>query len=159
MLAPFARIPAGFSLLHREVFRTRTLSLSFHSRPTTNKVSDVNSFDVRYWIFGDDPHREPLPTLRVGKKTTVSALKKAIMEKERHILTGIPAKSLEIWKVSIAVESLRVTLAELKLKDNPQNGVEKLAPQRRLSGAFPDLPMDSFLHLVRPPPGEHESFG
>jgi hypothetical protein len=89
----------------------------------------------------------------------VGALKKAIMEKEQHLLPGIPAKSLEIWKVSIAVEGLRVKLAKLKLKDNPRDGVENLMPKRRLGGAFPDPPVDSFLHIVvRPPPGEYESF-
>jgi hypothetical protein len=72
---------------------------------------------------------------------TVHALKNAIMEKEWHLLQGVPSKSLEIWKVSIAVESLRVKLVDIKLKDSAWDGVEKLGPRLTLGGAFPEPPV------------------
>jgi hypothetical protein len=89
---------------------------------------------------------------------TVHALKNAIMEKEWHLLQGVPSKSLEIWKVSIAVESLRVKLADIKLKDSARDGVEKLGPRLTLGGAFPEPPVEGFLHIVVCPPGEYAWF-
>jgi hypothetical protein len=84
---------------------------------------------------------------------TVSTLRKAILE--RHLLQGVPAKSLEIWKVSIAVDDLRVKLANIKLKDCAWDGVEKLGLRRRV---FPDSPMDGFLHIPVRPASEYAWF-
>jgi len=87
---------------------------------------------------------------------TVKALKEAITEKEKRLLRGVPAKSLEIWKVSIAVEGLRAKLA--KLKDSSGNGIEKLGPRRTLGKAFRPQPVDGFLHIVVRLLGEHPTF-
>lgn len=119
----------------------------------------MNSFKLNYWVLGDDSSRQHIPTICVGKKVTVNALKKAILVKEKHTLRGMAAKSLDIWKVSIAVEDLDAKLADMRLQDNPCYGVEKLDPRRPLTGAFPDPPADGHLHiLVQPPSSEYEYF-
>jgi hypothetical protein len=81
MLASFARILVASSPLRRQISLT-----AIHYLPTRKGVSDINSFDLNYWILGNEPSNGHLPSIRVGKKMTVKALKEAIMEKEQHRL-------------------------------------------------------------------------
>jgi hypothetical protein len=161
MLAPLLRIPVGFSSLRIPVgFRSLRRQLSYtaiclRSGQTTTKES--TTFDVNYWILGNEPSNEHLPALRIGKNMTINTLKKAIMKKEKHLLPEVPAKNLEIWKVSFAVEGLKAKLANIQLKDSSRDGVEKLGPTRTLGRVFPEPPVNGFLHIVVRLPGMYHS--
>jgi hypothetical protein len=123
----------------------------------TNEL-ETNTVQLRYWVFGDNP--SSLATIQVANRTTVSALKKAIVSQATNAtFQGIPAKTFEVWKVSIPVEDSSDKLAGIILRDNPRDGVERLAPRRQLTSAFPYPPAEDHLHIiVKPPAGECEHF-
>ena len=100
-------------------------------------------------MLGDDASH--IFSVEIQKSKTVSTLKDAIKDKKRPAFDHVPADTLVLWKVSIAVNgNLAENLDPDIINDDP------LLPVNRLSKVFSDPPEDGHLHIVvqAPPAGE-----
>lgn len=92
-------------------------------------------------VRDDDPGR--IFQVKIAPTETVSALREVIKEKKRPSFDAIPADNLDLWKVSIAADSISAELPRRSfVKD------EAMDPLDPLSVIFPDVPTSRHLHVV-----------
>ena len=100
-------------------------------------------------MLSDDASR--VFQVEIVNSKTVGDLRKLIKEEKRPAFDHVPADTLVLWKVSIAINgNLAESLDPDIINDDP------LLPVNRLSKVFSDPPEDEHLHIVMqaPPAGE-----
>ena len=92
-------------------------------------------------MLGDDASR--VFQVEIVNSKTVGDLRKLIKEEKRPAFDHVPADTLVLWKVSIAVNgNLAESLDPDIINDDP------LLPVNRLSKVFSDPPEDKHLHII-----------
>jgi len=105
------------------------------------------------YILGDDPTN--IFCVDIEPSKTVSHLRDAIKAKTSHAFKEVDAKTLKLWKVSIAVDS------SFKERIETSNFVDEdsLQPATRLSKLFSDSPLpEEHVHIVVKLPFDSENF-
>jgi hypothetical protein len=88
-------------------------------------------------------------TVKIEKTENVSILKDLIKEKKARLLSHVEASDLELWKVSLPVDSLTQQLTVDDIE-----GPRKLHPVKKISSLFGEALNDELVHvLVQSPYG------
>ena len=105
------------------------------------------TFNLNCWIFNED-YKSVFP-IEIACTKTVGALRNAIKEDQRVAFQHVDPRSLDLWKVSILIDtSLKPNVDRLGLQNE-----EPLLSGTKLSKVFSDEPADEHVHIVvRPPP-------
>jgi len=104
------------------------------------------------YVLGDDPTN--IFVVDIAPSKIVAHLRDAIKAKNSPKFNDVPANTLRLWKVSIAVDS------SFKERIETSNFVdeESLKPIEELSDIFPELPSRKHVHIVVKPPFDGENF-
>jgi Crinkler effector protein N-terminal domain len=89
--------------------------------------------------------------VKILASETVSILRDVIKDKNQQTFRQVDANNLQLFKVSIPIDSeLDGTLAKFK-PHNPDNNVHELSPVDDLSQIFSDHPVRKHLHIIVQP--------
>jgi hypothetical protein len=136
----------------RRYFHSSHYSLA-KKRTSTRQVGSDDTISLNCWVIGRAPPSKHFFPLQIGKRMTVAALREAIKLQGNIQLTGKDAKSLDIWKVSVALEDIDAKLGTVRLGNDLGVGGKKLAPRQLLSRIFSDPPAVASLHIIADSPG------
>jgi len=104
------------------------------------------------YVLGDDSNN--IFPVDIEPSKTVGHLKATIKEENSQAFKDVDAKTLRLWKVSIAVDS--------SFKERIETSIfvdeESLKPIEELSDIFPELPSRKQVHIVVKPPFDGENF-
>lgn len=108
------------------------------------------SLTLNCYVFNDNPRH--IFTVHIPSSSNVADLKDAVKVKKRNKFQDLDADTLELWKVSILVDS--------EFKERISSSIfdpeESLLPMDELSEIFSNSPISKHVHIVvKPPSGEN----
>jgi len=95
----------------------------------------ADEIELQCWVLGSDIHR--VFPVRIAGNQTVGGLKREIKKENEQEFTQVDAKSLNLYKISVAEDHVGMELAAIGL--DHFKGAEPLQGFRRLLAEFPDM--------------------
>ena len=97
--------------------------------------------DLNCLVLDGDASINRIFSIQAPDTDKIATLKEKIKEKKHPGFEHIPADNLELWHVSISIEELSETY--IRPPTTPP-----LSPVKRLSGLFPNAPLEDHLHII-----------
>jgi hypothetical protein len=126
----------------RNCYKAEFIEYQHHTRVTSMDPRSLNCF-----VLGG--RGDQVFTVKIPRNDNVSILKDLIKEKKAHDLDHVDASNLELWKVSLPVDTLTQELTVDNIK-----GAQQLCSVTKISSLFGEALDDELVHvLVQSPSG------